>query len=51
MAEGQAVGRPFGTMAAFIAATAEQHDLTLVTRNVADFQALNVRLINPWRND
>lgn len=50
MARGQAVGRPVGTMDAFIAATAEQHDLTVVTRNVTDFEALNVRLINPWRN-
>ncbi len=49
MARGQAAGRPVGAMDAFVAATAEQHDLTLVTRNVADFEALNVRLINPWR--
>jgi toxin FitB len=50
VARGQAASRPVGTMDAFIAATAEQHDLTLVTRNVADFEALNVRLINPWKN-
>ena len=41
-------GRPVGIMDAFIAATAERHDLTLVTRNVADFNALGVGLINPW---
>jgi predicted nucleic acid-binding protein len=35
-------------MDAFIAATAEHHDLTLVTRNVRDFEALGVRFINPW---
>jgi toxin FitB len=51
MARGQAAGRPVGAMDAFIAATAEQHDLTLVTRNVTDFEALKVRLISPWRND
>ncbi len=51
MARGQAAGRPVSTMDAFIAATAEQHDLTLVTRNVSDFEALNVRLLNPWRSD
>jgi len=31
-----------------IAATALVHDLTLVTRNVADFEASGVRLFNPW---
>jgi len=50
MAKGQAAGRPVGTMDAFIAATAEQHGLTLVTRNITDFEALNVGLVNPWRN-
>jgi predicted nucleic acid-binding protein len=48
MARGQAAGRPVGAMDAFIAATAEQHGLTLVTRNVADFDALGIQLINPW---
>lgn len=32
----------------FIAATAEVNGMTLVTRNVKDFQALGVRFINPW---
>jgi predicted nucleic acid-binding protein len=50
MARGQAVGRPVATMDAFIAATAEQHSLTVVTRNVTDFDALGVRLVNPWSN-
>jgi toxin FitB len=51
MARGQAGGRPVGAMDAFIAATAERHDLTLVTRNVSDFNALGLRLVNPWSND
>jgi hypothetical protein len=33
---------------AMIAATALVHDLTIVTRNVADFEAFNVRLLNPF---
>jgi len=43
-----AVGRPIAAMDAFIAATAERHDLTLVTRNLSDFQPTGIRLINPW---
>jgi len=32
-----------------LAATALQHDLTLVTRNVEDFAGLGVSLVNPWQ--
>ncbi len=31
-----------------IAATARVHGLTVVTRNVTDFQALGVEVLNPW---
>ena len=31
-----------------LAATALQHDLTLVTRNVKVFQDLGVNIVNPW---
>ena len=31
-----------------IAATALEHDMTVVTRNVADFENTGVRLLNPW---
>jgi predicted nucleic acid-binding protein len=50
MARGQAAGRPVGAMDAFLAATAEVHGLTLVTRNVPDFSALGLTLINPWND-
>ena len=33
----------------FIAATAFVHDLTVVTRNVSDFEGTGVRIINPWQ--
>ncbi|MGA4670591.1 type II toxin-antitoxin system VapC family toxin [Propionibacteriaceae bacterium Y1923] len=33
---------------ALIAATAMVHGLTVVTRNVADFEPMGVALINPW---
>jgi toxin FitB len=34
---------------ALIAGTALVHGLTLVTRNVADFERTGVRLVDPWR--
>ena len=43
----EAVGRPIGVMDAFLAATAEMHQLTLVTRNVSDFPLLK-SILNPW---
>ena len=33
---------------ALIAATALVHHMTVVTRNVADFEAIGVPLLNPW---
>lgn len=48
VARAQTNGRPIGAMDAFLAATAEQHELTLVTRNVSDFATIGVRLFNPW---
>jgi predicted nucleic acid-binding protein len=42
-----AAGRPIGAMDAFLAATAETYQLTLVTRNVSDFPLLKT-LLNPW---
>jgi len=47
VARSEATGRPIGAMDAFLAATAEVHHLTLVTRNVSDFRVLNA-VLNPW---
>jgi predicted nucleic acid-binding protein len=33
---------------AMIAATALVHGMTVVTRNLADFEASGVSLLNPW---
>jgi toxin FitB len=41
-------GRPISTMDGFIAATAEVHDMALVTRNVSDFEFSVKKVVNPW---
>jgi len=41
-------GRPLPAIDGLLAATALQHDLTLVTRNIKDFAGLQVKLISPW---
>jgi toxin FitB len=43
----EAAGRPIAVMDAFLAATAEVHRLTLVTRNVSHFSLLKT-VVNPW---
>lgn len=43
----EAAGRPMSIMDAFLAATAETHDLTLVTRNTSHFPLLK-EILNPW---
>ncbi len=42
------VADPASDRDAWIAATALQHGLTVVTRNVNDFQRTGVQLLNPW---
>jgi predicted nucleic acid-binding protein len=41
---------PGPAMDSLIAATALVHGMTLVTRNVADFQPSGVTIFNPWEN-
>jgi predicted nucleic acid-binding protein len=43
----ETAGRPIGAMDAFLAATAEIHELTMVTRNTSDFPFLKL-VLNPW---
>ena len=50
MGDGDRAGRRPSAADAQIAAAAMQHDLTLVTRNVKDFQNFDIRLLDPWRN-
>ena len=47
-AECQLKGAPLSTADGMIAATALEHDLTVVTRNVKDFAGLGVTVFNPW---
>lgn len=41
---------PWPEMDALIAATAEVHDLTLVTHNTKDFPLETLRLLDPWES-
>ena len=43
-------GRPLPAIDSLLAATALQHNLSLVTRNVRDFAGLGLSLVNPWES-
>ncbi|KXP03652.1 hypothetical protein AXK60_17770 [Tsukamurella pseudospumae] len=47
-AERRRGGRPIATMDAMIAAITRQTGAGLATRNVADFEGLGLRLVDPW---
>ena len=44
----ESTGRPLPVMDGLIVATAMQHNLIIVTRNVADFQPCGIPILNPW---
>jgi len=44
----QMAGRPLSAPDGMIAATAFEHGLTVVTRNVKDFDELGILILNPW---
>lgn len=48
MARIRRLGRVVDVIDAFVAATALRHNLALVTRNTADFENLDLKLVNPW---
>jgi predicted nucleic acid-binding protein len=48
VAKSEAAGRPVEAMDAFLAATAQVHQLTLVTRGTAHFQLILKAFLNPW---
>jgi toxin FitB len=48
VARSESLGRPMEPRDAFIAATAEVHGLTLVTRNASDFELTVKNIVTPW---
>ena len=49
--EGRKVGHTFSQPDLFIAATALQHGLVVVTRDTADYRLTRVPTLNPWNED
>jgi predicted nucleic acid-binding protein len=47
-ASAKTIGRSIHAMDAFLAATAHVHQLTLVTRNVSDFEDAGTPVLCPW---
>jgi toxin FitB len=41
-------GRPLPVLDALVAAVAQVHGLTVVTRNTTDFERCDVPVVNPW---
>ena len=50
-AKSAAKGKQIPSIDGLIAATAIQHGLHLMTRNVTDFEPTGAMLINPWEDE
>jgi predicted nucleic acid-binding protein len=48
--ESEAIGKKLPIMDSLIAATASQHKLTIVTRNISDFNFTTIQVFSPWDN-
>lgn len=48
-AEAKRKGKPLAVIDGLLAATALEHNLTVVSRNDGDFANTNVALLNPWK--
>ncbi len=48
-AQARAKGHPLSVIDGLLAATALQHGLSIVSRNVSDFSSLGVTVVNPWK--
>jgi len=44
----ETAGQKMPAIDSLIAATALAHEMTLVTRNVSDFEAAGIKIANPW---
>ena len=47
-AQAKMKGRPLSVIDALLAATALQHNLTIVSRSVSDFSVEGLAVVNPW---
>jgi predicted nucleic acid-binding protein len=47
--QGRKAGHTFSQPDLFLAATALEHNLVLVTRNVKDFTHIDLEVLNPWK--
>lgn len=48
-AEAKRKGKPIAVIDGLLAATALQHNLTVVSRNANDFTNAQIQVLNPWR--
>ncbi len=48
IAQLEIIGRPISAIDALLAASTEQHQFTLVTRNVSHFENTGIHVLNPW---